>query len=152
MERIVRPSILSSLTPVGFVGAVWLALGVAVLASGFVTVELVLCFLPLLGFCILWCFQAYRRVTIVSAEGVAVRDAIGRLRRLSWAEVSRSRVLRCAGVGVARVMRGAPVKIEVFSASMQRPALVIPVVAYRSEDVQFLLDTPSFRYEYDYVG
>jgi hypothetical protein len=152
MMRIVRPTILNSLTPVGFVGAVWLALGIAVLASGIATMELVLCFLALLGFCILWCVQSYRRITVVSEDGVAVRDGFGRLRQLSWSDISHSRVLRCAGVGVARLMRGAPVRVEVFSASMQRPALVIPVVAYRAEDVQFLLHTPSFKYESHDVG
>jgi len=150
MHRIIRPTILNSLTPVGFVGVIFAALAVSVFFSGIATFEVVICFAMLLGFCVLWCVQAYRRITILSPDGVAVRNALGLLRRLRWSEIAHSRVYRSAGVGIARHMRGAPVRIEVFSCNSDRPRLVIPVVAYREEDVDYLLEQPEFLYAQDY--
>jgi hypothetical protein len=153
MQRIIRPTVLNCIMPVGFMGAVFASLGVWSIVSGIATRELLFYFALLVGFCALWCVKARRRITIVAEDGVAVRNTFGRLRRVSWSEISHSRILRATvRAPFTELMRGQPVRVEVFTSRFGRPALVIPVTAYRGKDVRFLLDRTDFKYESEHVG
>ena len=153
MQRIIRPTILNCLVLPGGIGVLFGALALAaVLSDDLATLEVWFCVSTGLAVCALMFFHFRRRVTIVTNEGVAVRNMFGRLRSLSWPEILRSKVIRCTreSAGLHTYMIGSPGSIEVFSRRSRGPVLRIPVSAYREADIQFLLEKLEFKYDYDY--